>query len=268
MLLKGIAAISIAVSACLCYFKLLSGIQWIPITFVLSFIILLFCWALSCVVCTCFVDIHKPCRKQSRIFRFYVDCILDALPRLLRVNIHITGLEKLPQEAFLLVGNHRSAFDPILEMQAFRNYHMGFVAKKELFRIPVIGKLMHQSFCFALDRGDLREGIRVINEASAVIQSGEASVGIYPEGTRSKDGRLLPFHSGAFQIAKKAKCPIVVVVIQNTEIVQKHAPFKRTDVSIQVLATLDAEVVANMKTVQISERVHQIMEDALSANRT
>ena len=265
MLLKGIFAISAAVSVLMRLTGIVPSNVWLPAAFAGCFVLLLGLWALSCIICTRFVRLDVPCLKRSRIFRLYANCIIDSLTQLLRIKIHVTGREKLPEEKFLLVCNHRSALDPILEMGVFRNFYMGFVAKQELFKIPVIGRLMHECFCFSLDRENIRDGLKVMQQAADWIQSQTASVGIYPEGTRSRDGRLLPFKNGAFKIAKKAQCPIVVVIIRNTEKIMGHAPFKRTDVYMDIVDTIDAKTVSGMKTAQLSMAISNKMKAALAA---
>lgn len=81
-------------------------------------------WALSCFLCTRFVDLEKDCVRHSGVFRFHANRIIDSLCFFLRVKLEVTGTEILPLGKFLLVGNHRSAMDPILEMGVLRNYHI------------------------------------------------------------------------------------------------------------------------------------------------
>lgn len=268
MLFSVIAAISCVITALLYIVGLFHSLPMAPLTFILCFAILLLCWALPCVIYALFVDLDKPCEKHSRFFRFYANNIIASIRQIFRVKISISGMEQLPREKFLLVGNHRSAMDPILEMGVFRDYHIGFVAKQELFKIPVVRKIMHKCFCLSLDRGDPRDGIKAITQAAKIIQSGSASIGIYPEGTCNKKEKLLPFKAGAFKITQKAACPIVVVIIRDSEQAVKRMPFKRTKVSIDVIGIISADEVAKSKTTQIlSDRVCQMMKNALEEKR-
>lgn len=263
MLLTGACALSAGVSLVLWGLGVLPGPGWLPAAFALGVLAALLLWALSCLACTWTVDKGKPCRRRSRLFGFYAACILDTTRQLLRVKLHVSGLEKLPQGCFLLVSNHRSALDPLLEMWAFRRQHLGFVAKQELFRIPVVGRLMHRCLCLSLDRGSPREGLKVIHQAAELIRSGQAAMGIYPEGTRSRDGQLLPFQNGAFRIAQKAGCPIVVAVIRNSDRVLKRFSPRRKDIYLEVVQVIPAEEAAQRKTVQLGHQVHLLMEQAL-----
>lgn len=221
-------------------------------------------WAISCALSTCFIDLHEPCVKRSTVFRWYANTIIYLLKSVCFVRLHVSGMDQLPDEQFLLVGNHRSSLDPILEMGVFGKRHMGFVAKQELFKIPVIGKIMHQCFCLSLDRGDVRDGLKTIKHAAGLIENQTASIGIYPEGTRNHKEGLLPFKDGAFKIAQKAKCPIVVVLIRNSDHVMKRAPFRKTDVFIDVIGVIHKEKVCKMRSRQLSEMVREMMEEKLN----
>lgn len=265
MLFSIIAAISCVITVLFYIVGLSHSLPMALITFILCFVILFLCWALPCVIYALIVDLDKPCNKYSRFFSLYANCITTSIRQIFRIKVSVSGMEQLPQEKFLLVGNHRSPMDPILEMDVFRESRIGFVAKQELFKIPVVRKIMHKCFCLSLDRNDPREGIKAITQAAKIIQSGNASIGIYPEGTCNKEKELLPFKAGAFKIAKKAACPIVVVVIRNSEQAVKRMPLKRTKVSIDVIGVISADEVVKSKTTQIlSDRVRQMMEDVLA----
>ena len=259
-MLKWLAIVSATISGVLFAVGVVSKIYMLPVVFILSFAAIIVCFLLSCVICTCFVNTEKPCRKQNPIFRFYSHCILSAIKELFRIKLHMSGFDKLPAEKFLLVGNHRSVFDPILTMDAF-DQKIGFVAKKSLFEYPILKKLLHEKFCLPLDRSSKRKGLETCLKAVEYIKSGTVSMAIYPEGTTGTDNKLLPFKKGAFSIAQKAKCPIVVAVIKNSENVSKNAPFKKTDVYLDLIGVLDSEFVSNAKTEQISDAVKEMIEN-------
>ena len=86
------------------------------------------------------------------------------------------------------------------------------------------------------------------------------SIGIYPEGTRSKNGQLLPFHNGVFKIAQKAEAAIVVLCVTGTEKISKRTPFKSTDVYLDVLEVFSGENIKNTKTELIGTAVRRLIE--------
>lgn len=143
----------------------------------------------------------------------------------------VLGQENIPRDqAVLYVGNHRSYYDIILTYLAVPGM-TGYIAKKEMNKIPSLRKWMKAIGCLFLDRDDIRQGMQMILDAVTKIKSG-ISIFVFPEGTRNKSNELfLPFKAGSLKIAEKSKCPIVPVMILNSdEIFEKHAPriFKTT----------------------------------------
>ncbi len=208
-----------------------------------------------------FVDKKNP---NPRFFPFYRKLIILSVGPLLqagRVRVDLIGAEKLPEGGFLLVGNHRSDFDPITAMYALRKRGLTFVTKKENGDIPVGGRIIIGSGCLSLDRSDDKQGLLVIRQAVRRIRDGEA-IGIYPEGTRSKTGELLPFRMGCFKAAQWAKCPLVVLKTENSELVEKNFLRRKTNVRLTVKAVLPYDEIADMSTVQIGEKVRNILLEA------
>ena len=104
----------------------------------------------------------------------------------------------------------------------------GFVAKKEIEKVPLLRTWMRFVYCLFLDRDNLKEGLKTILQGIEYIKRG-ISIVIFPEGTRNtfEDG-MLPFKEGSLKIAEKSGCPVVPVAITGTaEILEKHFPFIR-----------------------------------------
>lgn len=113
----------------------------------------------------------------------------------------------------------------------------------------------------SIDRENPRNAIVTINKAAEILGNEIASIGVYPEGTRSKECVLLPFHNGVFKIAQKANSSIVVLTVIGTEKIHKRAPWKATDVYLDVLEILPAEEVKSTKTDLIGDRIRTIFEN-------
>ena len=210
-----------------------------------------------------FVDKSKPQEGYAPFYNAMVTFVMGLVPALMRVRIHIAGAEKIPAEGrFLLVGNHRSAFDPLVTGWALRRTRLAFVSKPENLAIPVVGEFVHKANFLAIDRENDRAALKTILEAARRIREGLISYGIYPEGTRNTGERLLPFRNGAFKIAQRAKAPIVVAVTRGTDLVRKNFPWKPTDVYLNFCAVLDTEAVAGKKTGEIGEEVRKCMNFA------
>lgn len=266
MLLKGMGIISLVGTVIAGINLGLGKIYLLPLIWFLGFFVLVLLWCLFCTICTRFIDMKKDYDTHSPFFRYFVNNIIESLHIFLNIKLHVTGKEILPKEKFMLVCNHLGAMDPLLTMGVLREYNMGFVSKKEVYKVPVICRLMHRCFCPRLDRDNIADQAKTIIRASKLIKNQEASIGIYPEGTRNKtEEPLLPFLNGAFKIGKKSGSDIVVAVIKNSEKIFKNAPFKRTHVYLDFIGIIDKEFVKNHNTAEISDRARAMIEAKLLA---
>jgi 1-acyl-sn-glycerol-3-phosphate acyltransferase len=142
-----------------------------------------------------------------RIARFWSRLHL----RVCGIRVLVTGLERLSEPPYILMGNHQSALD-IFALLAAVPFSIRWVAKRELFAIPVFGWAIRRGGYISLDRAKAREAVKAMEEAVARIRKG-VSVVIFPEGTRSPTGALLPFKKGSFSLLFKAGVPAVPVGI-------------------------------------------------------
>jgi 1-acyl-sn-glycerol-3-phosphate acyltransferase len=126
----------------------------------------------------------------------------------------LRGIEHLPDGPFILMSNHQSNFD-ILSLIATIPRRIYWIAKKELFDIPVFGSSIRRGGYIPLDRSDGRKALKSMENAAAIIRQG-SSVVMFPEGTRSTDGQLLPFKRGGFMLAVRAGVPVVPVTINGS----------------------------------------------------
>lgn len=150
------------------------------------------------------------------------------------VKIQAKGKENIPKdEACLFVGNHNGFFD-ILTSYVTIGKVMGFIAKKEMLRVPFLNLWMYYINCLFLDRKNIRNGLKTILKGVDYIKNG-ISIFIFPEGTRSKDGKLQPFKEGSMKIAEKSNCPIIPVAMTGTAaIFENQFPrIKRGTVTIE-----------------------------------
>lgn len=231
-------------------------------TFALFFLYILVLFLFSL-----FVDMEKPRTKDHPFVRFLIAETVRLVCQLGRVRIRFEGVKKMPAGRFLLVSNHRSMFDPLISLVAFKKFPLAFVTKPENLKIPLVGGIIRYCCFLPIDRDNPRNAIRTINAAASLIKEDTISVGIYPEGTRNRGGAeaLLPFHAGVLMIAQKANAPIVVVTTQGTECVTKNFPFRRTVVSLKVCEVIPAEQVLACRTTELSDRIRDIMTQELTS---
>lgn len=181
------------------------------------------------------------------------------------VRFEVTGREKLPADSrYLVVSNHRSLFDPVTTAAAFGKENYLFISKPENFKIPVAGKLMYRCGCMPMNRENNREALKTIKRAAEIIKSDKASVVIYPEGTRSKQDKLLPFHAGSFKIAQRAGVPVVILAVRGTELVKHNMPFRKTKIYLDIVDVIDAEYVKTHSTKDTAALAQSIMQSKLT----
>ena len=221
---------------------------------------LLILYVLFLGVCALLVSPDKTYEKNSPFYRFLLESATAVAIKLLRIRVHISGIEKIPKdEKVLFVCNHRSNYDPLITWCALNKWKIAFVSKPENFKVPFFGRIIRKCCFLPIDRENPRKAIVTINKAAKLLKKQEVSVGIYPEGTRSKNCRLLPFHNGVFKIAQKAEVPIVVLSITGTEKIFKRTPFQHTDVYLDVLELFPSENIKELKTEMIGMMVRHLI---------
>lgn len=164
-----------------------------------------------------YMHIIKRLKGQEAVDKFAGQKYIDWAKTSLKVPGHeviVYGKENIPSEACVFIANHQSIFDiPLLVATSERN--IGFIAKKELLKVPVIGQWLKAIHSVPIDRDNIREAIKVINQGVENINNGY-SMAIFPEGTRAKNGVLKEFKKGSLKLATKANAPIIPVTIDGT----------------------------------------------------
>jgi 1-acyl-sn-glycerol-3-phosphate acyltransferase len=137
--------------------------------------------------------------------------------------VHAVGLERIPPgEPVIFASNHSSMFD-IWALFATLPGSVRFVAKRELFRIPLLGGAMRAAGHIPIDRAVKARAFEAYDDAARIIKRGFSPV-VFPEGTRSRTGELLPFKNAPFALAIAAQVPVVPVYVHHTlEILPKGA---------------------------------------------
>lgn len=225
---------------------------------------ILLVWMLILALSALLVSPYGEYEKNSRYYRFLLNTTTALAVKLLGIRIHTEGLDKLPANSrFLLVGNHRSNYDPILTWYVLKQYDIAYISKPENFQIPIFGRVIRKCCFLPIDRENPRNAIRTVHKAAKLLKKNTVSVGVYPEGTRSKSGELLPFHNGVFKIAQKAEVPIVTLVISGTEMIHKNVFRRKTDVLLKVVDVLPVQTVGESRTTELGEHIYQVISDSL-----
>lgn len=157
------------------------------------------------------VVMYRVIRDKNVTWRF-AKAQARNLGRLCGVKVHIRGVEHLGAGPYMFTPNHQSHFD-IAALLGYLPGNNRFAAKKELFREPVLGAVLRTMGMIPIDRENPLEAIQMLNELNT---EGYSTI-IFPEGTRSRDGNLLPFKKGPFVAAIHLGVPIVPVVCKGTQ---------------------------------------------------
>ncbi len=194
---------------------------WLPVFFVLTLLT-----ALTTMI---------GCTINQRIFSYYpgmwwskLTCIISLCP------VKISGKEKLNKhQSYIFVANHQGAYDIFL-IYGYLGQPIKWVMKQSLRNIPLVGKACESAGFIFVDSSSPQAAARAIAQAEAKLQDG-ASIAIFPEGSRSKTGKLGKFKKGAYQMALDLRLPIVPVTINGTFEVMPSGSFLLNPHTIELI---------------------------------
>jgi len=179
-------------------------------------------------------------------------------------RVRIEGREKIRSDtAYVMVANHQSLLDILVLFRLFTHYK--WVSKVENFRVPAVGWNMSLNHYIKLRRGDKESIDKMLRESEQALRQGN-SVMMFPEGTRSQDGRLKAFKHGAFTIAKRAGAPILPIVIEGTASALPKRGFVlhgRHAIRVRVLDTIPFASFADLSVEKLTEMVRDRIASAL-----
>ena len=262
MLLKIFAALS-AVSAFAAGIGC-RGFAWlwvVPLAFAGSFLACLVLAFLFLFAAAALIRDDEEQKGDDPFYRRMIELYCEAVCTILGMKVDVQGQDKIPDNGrFLLVCNHLSLLDVVVMVWKFRNRQLTFISKQENMEMFIVGKLMGKIQCLPLNRENDREALKTILKAIAIVKEDKASMGLFPEGTRSLDGKLHSFRSGGFKIAQKANVPIVVCTLKGTsDLFINMKKLKRTHVRLHLVDVIPAEEVKGANTVELGERIYEMM---------
>ncbi|RKQ31369.1 lysophospholipid acyltransferase family protein [Oceanobacillus halophilus] len=175
-------------------------------------------------------------------------------------DVHVKGQEKIPDGAVLYVANHQGLFD-ILTILGYLGKPVGFIAKKEIKRLPIISTWMELIHCVFIDRADRRQSIRAIQQGTNNLKNGHSMV-IFPEGTRGEGREINEFKAGSFRLGTKANVPIVPLAIDGTyPILEANGGrIKSSTISLTILDPIYPEKYNEWKSKELAVKVQEEVE--------
>lgn len=188
----------------------------------------------------------------------------QSLVKLAGVTVEIQGEENIPSQGpVLFVSNHQGNFDiPIL--LGYINKPKAFIAKIELLKIPLIRTWMTHLKCVFIDRSDIRQSLKAINQAAGHLKEGYSMV-IFPEGTRSKGATLGEFKPGSLKLGLKAGVPILPMAIQGSYKIMENNGFliKPAQVKITIFEPIPTQGLTKEQAADLPEKVRNIIAAGL-----
>lgn len=200
--------------------------------------------------------------KPEVMYRVSMNAI-DFIMRLIGVRVAVEGLENIPSGTCIFVANHVSNVDPLAFVPHIPR-RVSLLLKKELFRIPILSWGMRLAKFVSVDRASRQGAARSLKQSLRYLQQG-LSFAVYPEGTRSPDGRLRPFKKGAFVMAIQAKVPIVPVSIVGAQKVMRKDEWVTHPgrVIIRFGPLVDVSQYSIARRAELVARVHELVAAGL-----
>jgi 1-acyl-sn-glycerol-3-phosphate acyltransferase len=181
------------------------------------------------------------------------------------ISLKITGLSHIdPKQRYIFMVNHQSNIDIPVLIQGLRAFQLRWLAKKELLWVPFFGWAMWAAKHITVNRSDRSDALQSLNKAKQRIASGISLV-FFPEGTRSPDGRLLPFKRGGFWLAVQTQTPVVPITIDGSGALLPKGDWRirRGEIHITVGEPLLVENYRSGKLLALSNQVRSIIAKQL-----
>jgi 1-acyl-sn-glycerol-3-phosphate acyltransferase len=180
-------------------------------------------------------------------------------------KVKISGLENLPEANNICFVSNHQGFADIPLIVGYIPKKVGFIAKQELRRIPMLNIWMKALGCVLINRKDVRQSLLVIEKGSKQIQKGHPMV-IFPEGTRSRSGVTQKFKPGAFKLVAGSDALIVPLTIDGTyKIIEETGTVSSADVYLHIHPAIDVSILSNEEKKNLPNSIFKIIDDHLRA---
>lgn len=178
------------------------------------------------------------------------------LVRLFGVKVRVAGRERIPEGVCLFVANHTSSADAPAVVGAIPR-RIAILLKESLFRFPIIGQAFRMAHFIPVNRRDRESAIASVEQATEAMKAGQSFL-VYPEGTRSPDGRLQPFKKGAAVMAIKAGVPVVPVACSGAHrIMEKRSMVMHPgEILVEFLEPIDARLYTMDRRDELNSLMH------------
>jgi len=179
-----------------------------------------------------------------------------------KTNMEVSGIENIPKENCVFIANHQAIFDGFA-LLAYIDKPFGFIAKKEIQKIPLVNSWIKSIGSIYLNRESPRESIKTIQEGVEKINEGY-SIMIFPEGTRSLKSKMNPFKKGSMKLAIKSKALIVPITIDGTyNVLEVGKKVTGNEIKMVIHKPINVNLLSKQEEQDLGEYVQNIIEQEL-----
>lgn len=208
--------------------------------------------------------IHKKSPRKAEIYAFAkAQKISKYVLKVTKTNMEVKGIENIPVENCVFISNHQAIFDGFA-LLAYINKPFGFIAKKEIKKIPLISNWLKSIGSIYINRQSPRESIKTIQQAVEKINGGY-SILIFPEGTRSLKSKMNSFKKGSMKLAIKSKTCIVPITIDGSyNVIEVGTKVMGNKINMVIHKPIYVNLLSKEEKEDLAKYVQNIIEDELN----
>jgi len=259
--------LAVAVTGVYLFDYQVDGIINNPVVIILSILV---GWIVMLLVLAFYIDLFyilvAKTKPQTSMLKHKIAKQMVSIPmHLTNMRVSVVGKENLPQDpGFSIYSNHTSMMDISVLMYKLYEYPIAFLEKEIVKNLFLVGKWTPPLGCITIDRDNDRKGAEAIINVIKNVRNGSTMV-IFPEGTRSREiGTLLEFKQGSFRVALKSKAPLVpITIVKPKNYNSIKWPFKKR-ITLVIHKPIPFEELSTMKSLELSQKVEDIIRSSLN----
>ncbi|MFV0499224.1 MAG: lysophospholipid acyltransferase family protein [Bacilli bacterium] len=209
-----------------------------------------------------FYYIYLNKKKDYKKIYSMTNWVFYSVLKLSRIKYKVIGLENILNidNGFLVVSNHQSYFDiPVISL-ALKELGVSFISKSSILKVPIISHYMQVMSCIFLKRDNIKSGLNMIKNGSKLLKNGVNLV-IFPEGTRSENGKMNKFKAGSLKIATRGKSSIVPISISFSYNVNPSIlKMRRGEIIVHIHKAITSKEYANMNGNDLNNLVEEVVK--------